>query len=53
MKRFSDALPAYLGGKRKYRPGIKAVQVPYRHLASIVTEEKNEGNREFIILATA
>ena len=34
------------------RPHIEAVQVPYRHLGSIATEEKNARNREFIVLGT-
>lgn len=34
-----------------HRSSIKAVQMPYRHLGSIATEEKNETNREFIVLA--
>lgn len=37
---------------RPYRPNIEAVQVPYRHLGSIATEEKNANNREFIVLAS-
>jgi hypothetical protein len=38
---------------RCHRPGVRAVQVPYRHLGSIASEEKNASNREHIILATA
>jgi len=38
---------------RPHRPNIRAVQVPYRHLGSIASEEKNETNREYVILATA
>jgi len=38
---------------RLHRPEAKAVEVPYRHLGSIASEEKNETNREYIILATA
>jgi adenine-specific DNA-methyltransferase len=37
---------------RPYRPNINAIQVPYRHLASIASEEKNAKNKEFIVLAT-
>jgi hypothetical protein len=37
---------------RPHRPNIEAVQVPYRHLGSIATEEKNARNREFIVLGT-
>jgi site-specific DNA-adenine methylase len=38
---------------RHHRPEVKAVEVPYRHLGSIASEEKNETNREYVILATA
>ena len=38
---------------RRHRPEARAVQVPYRHLGSIASEEKNETNREYIVLATA
>lgn len=37
---------------RPHRPNIKSVEVPYCHLGSIATEEKNARNREFIVLAT-
>jgi hypothetical protein len=37
---------------RPHRPNIEAVQVPYRHLGSIATEEKNARNREFIVVGT-
>jgi hypothetical protein len=36
---------------RRHRPEARAVQVPYRHLASIASEEKNERNQEFVVLA--
>lgn len=38
---------------RRHRPEAKAVEVPYRHLGSIASEEKNETNREYVVLATA
>ena len=38
---------------RRHRPEVKAVEVPYRHLGSIASEEKNEANREYVVLATA
>ena len=38
---------------RPYRPNIRAIEVPYRHLGSIATEVKNERNREHIVVATA
>jgi hypothetical protein len=38
---------------RPHRPEVRAVEVPYRHLGSIASEEKNETNREYIVLATA
>lgn len=37
---------------RPYRPNIRAVRVPYRHLASIASEAKNAKNEEYVILAT-
>lgn len=37
---------------RPYRPNIRAVRVPYRHLGSIASEVKNAENEEYIILAT-
>ncbi len=37
---------------RPYRPNIRAVRVPYRHLGSIASEVKNAQNEEYIILAT-
>ena len=37
---------------RPYRPNIRAVRVPYRHLGSIASEVKNARNEEYIILAT-
>lgn len=36
---------------RPYRPNIRSIEVPYRHLASIASEAKNETNREYIVLA--
>ena len=38
---------------RCHRPEVRPVQVPYRHLGSIASEEKNASNREYVILATA
>jgi hypothetical protein len=37
---------------RPYRPNIEAIQVPYQHLGSIASEEKNAKNKEFVVLAT-
>lgn len=37
---------------RPHRPNIDAVHLPYRHLGSIASEEKNATNKEFIVLAT-
>jgi adenine-specific DNA-methyltransferase len=37
---------------RRYRSMVQALAIPYRHLGSIASEEKNETNREFVILAT-
>lgn len=37
---------------RRHRPNVRPIEVPYRHLGSIATREKNERNREFIVLAT-
>ncbi len=37
---------------RPYRPIIRAVRVPYRHLGSLASEAKNAQNEEYIILAT-
>ena len=37
---------------RPYRPNIRAVRVPYRHLGSIASEAKNAKNEEYVILAT-
>ncbi len=37
---------------RPHRSNVTAVQVRYRHLASIASEEKNAKNKEFIVLAT-
>ena len=36
---------------RLHKPNIRAVQVPYRHLGSLATEEKNAQNKEFVVLA--
>ena len=38
---------------RRHRRNVRAVEVPYRHLGSIASEEKNAKNREFIVLATS
>ena len=35
-----------------HRPNIASVRVPYRHLGSIASEEKNAKNEEYIVLAT-
>lgn len=36
---------------RVHRPNLRSLEVPYTHLGSIASKEKNERNREFIILA--
>jgi 16S rRNA G966 N2-methylase RsmD len=36
---------------RAHRPNVRSVEVPYRHLGSIASKEKNARNREFIVLA--
>lgn len=36
----------------KHRKVRRVLEVPYRHLESIASEEKNEGNREYLVLAT-
>ncbi len=38
---------------RPHRPNLQSIEVPYRHLASIATEGKNEKNREYLVTATA
>ncbi len=38
---------------RAHRPNVKSIEVPYTHLGSIASEEKNARNREFIVIATA
>ncbi len=37
---------------RRHRRTVQAVEVPYRHLGSLASEEKNERNREFIVVST-
>jgi len=37
---------------RGHRQEVRSVQVPYSHLGSIASEEKNAENREYIVLAT-
>lgn len=37
---------------RPHRPNVTSVRVPYRHLGSIASEEKNAKNEEYIVLAT-
>jgi len=36
----------------KYRKVRRVLEVPYRHLESLASEEKNESNREYLVLAT-
>lgn len=36
----------------RHRTIRRVLEVPYRHLQSIASEEKNEGNREYLFLAT-
>jgi site-specific DNA-adenine methylase len=36
---------------RRHRTNVRSVEVPYRHLGSIASEEKNGQNREFVVLA--
>ncbi|GAF75848.1 unnamed protein product, partial [marine sediment metagenome] len=36
-----------------YRPNVRAVRIPYRHLGSISSVAKNAKNQEFIVVATA
>ena len=36
---------------RQSRQNVRSIEVPYRHLGSIASEEKNARNREFIVLA--
>ena len=36
---------------RQHRPNVRALEVPYRHLGSIASENKNERNREYVVLA--
>lgn len=35
----------------QHRPVLRSVVVPYRHLGSLATEEKNRVNREYIVVA--
>ncbi len=37
----------------KHRTVQRALAIPYQHLASLATEEKNAGNKEFLVVATA
>ncbi len=37
---------------RRHRRHVRSVEVPYRHLGSIASKEKNDDNREFILVAT-
>ena len=37
---------------RPHRRYVRSVAVPYRHLGSIASKEKNHDNQEFIVLAT-
>ncbi len=37
---------------RRHKKEVRALEVPYCHLGSIASEEKNATNREFLILAT-
>ena len=37
---------------RSHRANVTSVRVPYRHLGSIASEEKNAKNEEYIVLAT-
>ncbi len=45
-------LEALLNLVRGHRRNVRAVEVPYHHLGSIASKEKNAENREFIVLAT-
>jgi site-specific DNA-adenine methylase len=37
---------------RRHRRSVTSIAVPYRHLGSIASKEKNHDNQEFIVLAT-
>ncbi len=37
---------------RPHRRYVRSIAVPYRHLGSIASKEKNHANQEFIVLAT-
>jgi hypothetical protein len=37
---------------RRHRRSVTSIAVPYRHLGSIASKEKNHANQEFIVLAT-
>jgi hypothetical protein len=37
---------------RRHKKEVRALEVPYRHLGSIASEEKNATNREFLLIAT-
>ena len=44
-----DELAAHVG---RHRHVVKALEVPYAHLQSIASEEKNVRNRAFLVVAT-
>ena len=44
-----DGLEALVRRHRRY---VTSITVPYRHLGSIASKEKNHANQEFIVLAT-
>lgn len=37
---------------RRHRHVARAIEIPYPHLRSVATEEKNARNREFLVIAT-
>ena len=46
------ALPELEDLVRRHKTNISSIQVPFEHLGSIASEEKNELNREFIVVAS-
>ena len=45
------AVEEFVSMIKKHRRDVRALEIPYRHLASIASEAKNEENREYIVLA--
>jgi len=48
----SVALEELVGRISKHRKVRRVLNVPYRHLESIASEDKNASNREYLVLAT-